>query len=548
MDTPAEFESGTRQISGLTAEIVSTAAPSRGRTVGVVTILTLLVAALGYFREAILAARFGVSSTMDAYFGAIFIPTNIYLILVVGTVSPILIPILLKDGQFLLRAHSDTRDQATDSFNVVTSFVSLFFSAIVVLGVFTARFWLSWLFPGFDATTRAMALRLIYIVFPSVLMLGLAGMLTATLNGYRRFAVAAFSPALSSLAVIITALSVRGPLAIYAVAAATTIGFLLQFLILVPAAKSLGVRFRPVVRLRHPAIRKLLQLGTPLMLYLLVANASLVVERNLASRLSTGALSALTYAMRIFTVPSNLLAAPLAIVAYPHFAREVLRENYGELRRELDHTLRLVIFLFLPVSVWLIQNALPVTRLLYEHGQFTPANSWLVSRVLILYSIGILPNVLAIIFLRCFYALEDTVTPLWAELIDLAFFVTCATWLSHRFGILGLAFTRGMTFFVVGGILATVLWQKKILLKVDREALVFIVQSASATVVMSLVNWIGLKALTTFLHPGTTRGLLIEIGILLVLSGATFLGVASLFKMQETEKLFRTASGLFRAP
>jgi len=70
----------------------------KGRTVGIVGFVTVAVSAIGYLRESALAARFGVSTTMDAYFAAIFIPNILYFVLVAGTVSPVFIPILLKEG------------------------------------------------------------------------------------------------------------------------------------------------------------------------------------------------------------------------------------------------------------------------------------------------------------------------------------------------------------------------------------------------------------------------------------------------------------------
>jgi putative peptidoglycan lipid II flippase len=540
MVIPTEFETSTAEPGTPAPDATMMGAKSnRGRVVGVVTILTLIVAIVGYLREATLAARFGVTATMDAYFGAIFIPTNIYLILVVGTVSPILIPILL---------HDDDRDhaRASESFSIITNFVLVLFGAVVICGMITARWWLAWLFPGFDAATQAMALKLIYIIFPALPLLALAGILTAALNGYHRYSLAAFAPALSSVAVIMTALVARGERAIYIVGLGTTFGFLLQFLVLVPATRSLGIGYRFIFRLRHPAIVRLVQLGSPLILYLLVANASLVVERNLASRLSAGALSSLTYAMRLFTVPSNFLAAPLAIVAYPYFAREALRTEYGELRQELARTVRLVVFLFVPITVWSVLNAVPVTRALYERGHFGIADSILVSNVFRLYAIGILPNAITVPLLRCFYAVEDTITPLWVESIDLAFFIVCAPLLTRRFGISGLAFMRGITFLLVATILVWVLCHKKGLLRIGRDFAPFIARIATATAVMAVVSWFGVQWFRAWFDQGGTLWRVALIGIQIVLDGAVFLATAILLKMDEAEQLLRTVLNLFQ--
>jgi putative peptidoglycan lipid II flippase len=92
-----------------------------------------------------------------------------------------------------------------------------------------------------------------------------------------------------------------------------------------------------------------------------VANGVLFIERNLASSLAVGAVSTLTYAMRLFAVPSNFMAAPLAIVSYPQFAREAVRDKQGDLRNQVSRILRVVILVFLPVTIWTVLNSLPLT-------------------------------------------------------------------------------------------------------------------------------------------------------------------------------------------
>ena len=499
----------------------------RGRTVGLVTMLTILVSVFGYLRDASLAARFGVSATMDAYFGAIFVPSNLYLILVVGTLSPVFIPILLQEDA------SDDRSRVSETFSVVMNFILLVMIAAVTCGVVTAHRWLPLLFPGFDRVTSALAVRLIYIILPAIVFLALTGIFTAVLNAYHKFALAAFAPALSSVAIISAALLVRGERAIYGVGIATTIGFMFQCFLLLPAVARLGVGYRPIFNFRHPAIAQLLRLGGPLLLYLALGIVSLLVERNLASRLSAGAVSAITYAIRLFAVPSGFLTAPLAIVSYPHFAREAVRRERGDLRNQISRTLRMVMFLFLPITIWVVLNALPVTRLLYERGQFRTQDSVLISRILMLYGIGILPNAIAMILIRGFYAIQDTLTPLVAESINLAFYTITATWLTSRFGIGGLAITRGLTFFLVAAIFGLVLWKRRGLLRVDLDLLRLCAQTAIATIAMATVSWLSLHLLQSTFDSGKMVLRLCVLGIVLITSATAFLATAHFLRVGE---------------
>lgn len=524
------------------AESVETAPfPSRlrtGRTAGIVGAIMVLVSVIGYLREAALASRFGVSATMDAYFGAIFIPNILYSILIAGTVSPILIPILVQEEAI---ADEGKKSQA---FSVVATFSLLVLVLIISFSLPAAHLWLGWLFPGFSPVTMDLAVHLVFIIFPAVIFLAGAGILTAVLNGCHKFALASFAPAFASAAVIGAVFFARGERAIYVVGIATAGGFLLQFLVLVPAAASLGIRYRPDFNFRHPAIARLLRLGIPLFLYLAVAGASSVMERNLASRLSAGAVSTLSYALRLFTVPSNFMAAPLAIVAYPAFAREAARVRRGELAPQLSKIFRLVIFLFLPVTIWTAINSLVVTRLLYEHGRFLPTDSVITAHVLAVYSVGILPNAIAMVLLRCFFAVEDTITPLFAEIAALISFVLAAPVLSRHFGLGGLVAARAAAFFLVTGILIHVLAHRKALLNLDWDLLKFLFRATIASIGMGVLSWLSLRLLMgTFDSGGSLVRLMLTL-MLMAVSGAMYLLLARLLNMGEARQIWSTARAL----
>jgi putative peptidoglycan lipid II flippase len=526
----------------LAEQVVETAPAAsvlrKGRTAGVVGALMVLVSVVGYLREAALAARFGVSTTMDAYFGAIFIPNILYFVLIAGTVSPILIPILLQE--------ETGADQArrSETFSVVTTFSLSVLIVVVSFSLPVAHFWLAWLFPGFSPATLEIAVRLVYIIFPAVLFLAVAGILTAVLNGCHRFALASFAPAFASASVIAAVLFARADRAIYAVGIATAVGFLLQCLVLIPATASLGIRYRPIFDFHHPAIRKLLRLGVPLFLYLAVASASAVMERNLASRLSAGAVSTLSYALRLFTVPANFMAAPLAIVAYPGFAREAAQVRRGQLGAQVSRIFRLVIFLFLPVTTWTVINALVVTRLLYEHGRFLSADSFITARVLAIYSIGILPNAVAMVLLRCYFAVEDTVTPLLAEILALISFVMAAPMLSRHFGIGGLVAARAATFFLVTAVLVYVLARRKALLSLDWGLLKFLYRTVAASLGMGIISWFTLHLLSGLFDAGGTMVRLMVALMLIAISGAVYLFLARLLKLGEARQIWATVREL----
>jgi putative peptidoglycan lipid II flippase len=302
---------------------------------------------------------------------------------------------------------------------------------------------------------------------------------------------------------------------------------------LLPPTAALGIRYKFVLNPRHPSIGKLVRVGGPLLLYLVVANGSSLLERHLASHLPGGALSTISYATRLFIIPSNFLAAPLAIVAYPRFALEALNEHYGDLSFQVTRTLRAVCFVFLPVSVWIVLNALPLTRLLYERGQFSMEDSIITSRVLTLYAIGVLPNAITVILLRCFYAIQDTLTPLWVESLDLLFYLAVASFLTNRYGITGLALTRGLQFILVATLLLIVLWRRRKLLTINTNFCGFLLRTAVAASVMASVSWITLQLLRAVFNAGGTSLRLVIVSGAMLTSAISFWAMARAFKIPE---------------
>src|SRR5205807_2864428 len=183
----------------------------------------------------------------------------------------------------------------------------------------------------------------------------------------------------------------------------------------------------------------------------------------------------------------------------------------------------LVSFLFIPITVWTIFNALPVTRLLYEHGRFLAADSVTTAHVLSLYSLGILANAIAVLLLRCYFAIEDTVTPLLAELVALVFFVAAAPSLTRHSGISGLAAARSTAFCLVTVILMFVLWKRKGLLKLDAQLVRLFLLTAAASSAMAVVSWLSLHLLQSRFDSGHTLLRLTVLALVLLLSAGAFL-------------------------
>lgn len=148
------------------------------------------------------------------------------------------------------------------------------------------------------------------------------------------------------------------------------------------------------------------------------------------------------------------------------------------------------------------------------------------------------------VLLRCYFAVEDTVTPLLAEIIALGYFALFAPIAARHFGIAGLVAARAGSFFLVGGILVYVLARKKALLRLDWSFFRFLIRALAAALVMGAMSWLGLQMVRGWFDSGGTLIRLILTGVLIAVSGAIYLALARLLKLDEFRQVWRTAMDL----
>jgi peptidoglycan biosynthesis protein MviN/MurJ (putative lipid II flippase) len=153
-----------------------------------------------------------------------------------------------------------------------------------------------------------------------------------------------------------------------------------------------------------------------------------------------------------------------------------------------------------------------------------------------------MPNAVAIVLLRCFYAIEDTITPLLAELVDLGFFIIAAPFLTVKFGLEGLAVARSVTFFIVMTILTVVLARRG-LLKFGGFAQ-FLLRTIVATLVMGFTSWLSWRFLAPMFDAAGTPGRLMVVCVVLALSAIVFLALAMLLRLDEAGQIMGTVSDL----
>jgi putative peptidoglycan lipid II flippase len=421
-----------------------------------VSLFTLLSRITGLVRDQVIAASFGVSALTDAFNVAFRIPNLLRRLFGEGAFSQAFVPILAA-------TKASDGDEATHALVNAVATV-LFWSLLVVcaVGVIGAPV-LVWLLGSGLAEFDA-AVVMTRWMFPYIGCMSLVALSAGVLNTWRRFIVPAATPVLLNLSMIAGGwllapwLERQGIEPIYALAGAVMMGGVLQLAVQLPALRRIGALPRigiapaaVAAAWRHPGVSRVLRLMAPALLGVSVAQLSLLINTQIATHVSVGAVSWLFYADRLMEFPTALLGVALGVILLPQLSGANARDDAAVYSGLLDWGLRLSLMLSLPCAVALLVFPEPLIAVLFHHGQFTAQDVHQTVVALRGYGVGLVGLIGVKVLAPGFYARQDIRTPVRiavvvlvaTQLMNLAF----VPWLGHA----GLALAIGVAALVNAG-------------------------------------------------------------------------------------------------
>ena len=376
---------------------------------------------LGLGREVAVSARFGTSGELAAYVAAFRLPDLAFLLFAGGALSSAYIPLY---REVLARNDAATaRAFASSVLNGLIIVLALFVAAIVLLAPWVVPL----ISPGFDDEQRKLTVALIGIVAFSPLFLAVSEVLTATLHARQHFLLPAFAPLLYSLAGIAGAVVLAIWWGIYGLAIGVVIGAVLHVIVQIPAFRTLGPGYAPVLHLHLPELKRLVQLTVPRMAGLLAVHLSLIfIMINLASRLGANVVVAMNYAWILMMLPLGVFGMAVARAWFPQFAAAAMDGPTPELARQLTAAIRTVLFFLLPAAAGLMLFAPLVVATLFERGAFDAASTELTAWALLFFAVGLAGHGAVEVLNRGFFALKDTRTPVLIGIVSMGLGIVLA--------------------------------------------------------------------------------------------------------------------------
>jgi len=382
----------------------------------------------GLARVSLFSAFFGqVSEAADAFNAAFRIPNLLQNLFGEGALSGSFIPVHAG-----LRARGED-EAAAQMARTAFAILMLLMSVLVLAGVAATPVLVDAIAPGFDESKRDLTIRLVRVLFPGAGLLVAAAWCLGVLNSHGKFLLS-YTSGVAWNAGMIGALLLFGPrrqlssLAWY-LAWGSVVGSFLQFAVQAPVAFRL-TRGGGALGFTAP-VRRAIDNFMPVLVSRGAVQLSGYVDTLIASWLPTGAVTGLTNAQLLYTLPVSLFGISISAAELPALSGEAARDAVDALRARIDAGLARLAFFVVPSAVAFAALGDVLAAALLQRGRFRPQDSIYLWGILAGSSIGLLATTMARLYSVAHYALGDTRRPLRYALVRL----TAVTALGFLFAI-----------------------------------------------------------------------------------------------------------------
>jgi len=463
----------------------------------------------GYVRSTLLLAALGTYLHADVFNIANTVPNMLYILLAGGVFNAVLVPQLVR----AMKEDADGGDAYT---NRIITLAGLFLAGVTVLLVAAAPLLMQlYLANGFDdpanADARASAVTFARYCLPQVFFYGMFVLVGQVLNSRQRFGPMMWAPIANNVIAV-------GVLALYLLTfgpasdaertagyssgqelllgLGSTLGIVVQLLVLVPYLKAAGFTYQPRFDFRGTGLGHTLRLGLWTVLFVVVNQVAYTVVTRIASSGTAdgepgAGFTIYSSTFLVVMAPHAIATVSLATAALPRLSRYAAENDLAALARQVASTMRSALALILPFALVLPVIALPLANIVSKYGAASDSTDDF-ARSLSLFALGLVFFTSHYLVLRGFYALERTRTVFWVQCVIAAVNIALAVALTRGVDPLDVAPRLVLAYagaYAVGS-LSSYLLLRSILGGLETPALVrFLVRVLIAGGIAALATW-----------------------------------------------------------
>ena len=366
----------------------------------------------GFIRDMLIARVLGAGRLSDIFLAAFKLPNMFRDLLGEGALSAIFIPM-----------YTDSKKDEGFARNAFSWLLLILLGITILFEIFMPL--VVWgLAPGFDATPGKMEMTVIIsrIMFVYVIFICGSAFLSAILNAFSKFLLAAFMPVLLNIMLIcalLFAMAFGSTHILYLMAGTVVLSGIIQFGVLWSRIRRNHFGLYLIKPRWTPQIKSMFKrLGVSI-----VGNGFYqitIIVGTLVASFQSGAVSWLYYSDRIVQLPFAMIGLAVGTVLMSSISNALANNNIRSVYIQQNSSLRRSMMLILPCVVGLFVLAEPVIKFLFEYGAWTSESTHAVA-LAIMIQVFVLPAMLiSQIYSKTLYAAQDVKTPVKTSIISLS--------------------------------------------------------------------------------------------------------------------------------
>ena len=345
-------------------------AASIGSSAALISICTIISRITGFARTWAMAFALGSTLLSSSYQVANNLPNQLYELVCGGMIVTAFLPVYVSVKKRLgQRAGNEYASNLLTLVVLLLGVVSLACMLFPSAVIYTQSFYS-------DQSQMATSVFFFQFFAIQIVFYGCSAIVSGLLNASRDYLWSSIAPVANNVIVILTflAYSLVAPadpeLALYIIAIGNPAGVLVQMAIQLPALKRNGIRIRPRVNLRDPALRETLGIGVPAVIVMLCSFAVVSVQNAASYNFADNGPSILAYSRLWFTLPYSFLAVPITTAMFTELSDMRAEGNMAGVKRGIVGGTNQILFFMIPFALYLATFSMPLVTL-YHAGAFT---------------------------------------------------------------------------------------------------------------------------------------------------------------------------------
>jgi len=507
----------------------------------VLAVASLVSRVFGLVRDRTLAAHFGAGDVTDAYFAAFKIPDLIFNLLILGALSSAFIPVFTE----YLYKNGEDKDEA---WGVVNSLVNIGIVALAVILLLAAVFaptLAGIVAPGFTGEKQDLVIMLMRVMLLSPLFFGISNLAGGILNSFKNYLAYAVAPILYNFGIIAGVIWLVPEFGNIGLAYGVVLGAFLHMLVQLPGVFSHGYRYKFKWEWKHPALQKMAWLMVPRTLGVAISQFNVVINTVIASTLAVGSVAVLNWADNLQSLPIGIFGISFAVAVFPVLAEKYTLKKLDEFRDDFVRVFKQILFFIIPTMVlyWLLRAQ--IVRLVLGSGAFGWEDTRFTVSVLAFMTFGMIAQATIPLLARCFYALQDTKTPLITSVVALIINVGMAFWLIPKLQVVGLGAALSISGLVNMGLLLVMLNRKLAGLPWGNIVGATFKMILGAGV-MGGVGYLMLQVMNWIIDTHTFWGLLSQTVVTIIVAVLSYLVLVKWMRVPEVDMVVHPAKALWQ--